>query len=105
MEEAPFLEQQKYIRDNHMPSSRAGVEYLVPDVATLQDLLRKRTGVLASSQLPQDLQQIHISENMDTQSDVTKTSGASNDTIAAVAAVLEKIAPQVPHLLQEPPSA
>ena len=105
MEEAPFLEQRKYIRNNQMPSRRAGVEYHVPDVATLQDLLQKRTGMLASSQLPQDLQQIHISENMDTQSDVTTASGVSNDTIAAVAAVFEKMAPQVPHLLQEPPSA
>ena len=87
-----------------MRSRRAGVEYHVPDVATLQDLLQRRTGVLASSQLPEDLQQIHISENMDTQSNVTTASGASNDTIAAVAAVFTKIAPQVPHLLQEPPS-
>ena len=88
-----------------MPSRRAGVEYHVPDVATLQDLLQTKSGgVLASSQLSENLQQINLTENMETQSNVTTTSGASNDTIAAVAAVFSKIAPQVPHLLQEPPA-
>ena len=32
-------------------------------------------------------------------------SGASNDTLAAVAALFAQMAPQFPHLLQEPPEA